>query len=44
VASSVRNSQWAMAEIYPTATNPQMPVSPEQAGLLALFRSDRPAQ
>ncbi|MFI7148969.1 hypothetical protein ACIBO2_28985 [Nonomuraea sp. NPDC050022] len=37
VASSVRAAQWAAAEIYPSANNPILPVSPEQAELLRLF-------
>lgn len=44
VASSVLKSQWAAAEIYPTAANPRLPVSDEQAGLLSLFRSEPTAQ
>jgi hypothetical protein len=38
-ASSVLKRQWLAAEIYPSASNPFLPVSHEQAGLLALFRS-----
>ena len=40
IASSVRKSQWAAAEIYPTAANATLPVGADQAALLALFRSD----
>lgn len=36
-ASSVRSAQWAAAEIYPTATNTQLPVTSEQAAHLRLF-------
>ncbi|QYC44221.1 hypothetical protein Nocox_33255 [Nonomuraea coxensis DSM 45129] len=36
-ASSVRAAQWAAAEIYPRASNPVLPVRPEQAELLRLF-------
>ena len=31
VASSVINQQWAAAEIHPSASNPQLPVTPHQA-------------
>lgn len=44
VASSVLKSQWAAAEIWPIAANPQLTVSDEQGRLLALFRSERLAQ
>ncbi len=37
VASSVINRQWAAAEIYPSASNPQLPVTPHQAEQLKLF-------
>jgi len=37
IASSVRAVQWAAAEIYPRASNPLLPVRPEQAQLLRLF-------
>jgi hypothetical protein len=37
VASSVLKSQWAAAEIYPRAANPQLPITPGQAELLKLF-------
>lgn len=37
IASSVRSAQWAAAEIYPRASNPELPVSPAQAELLKLF-------
>jgi hypothetical protein len=37
VASSVMKQQWAAAEIYPMATNPQLAVTSQQAELLGLF-------
>src|SRR5262249_905105 len=37
VASSVIKLQWAAAEIYPTAANPQLAVTSQQAELLRLF-------
>jgi hypothetical protein len=37
VASSVIKQQWAAAEIYPAATNPQLTVTSQQAELLRLF-------
>jgi hypothetical protein len=37
VASSVIKQQWAAAEIYPMATNPQLTVTSQQAELLMLF-------
>lgn len=36
-ASSVRNTQWDAAEIYPRPNNPLITVEPEQAALLQLF-------
>jgi hypothetical protein len=41
VASSVIKQQWAAAEIYPTATNPQLTVTSQQAELLRLFAALR---
>jgi hypothetical protein len=37
VASSVIKQQWAAAEIYPSATNPRLTVSSQQAEQLKLF-------
>jgi hypothetical protein len=37
VASSVIKQQWAAAEIYPTATNPQLAITSQQAEQLRLF-------
>ncbi len=37
VASSVIKQQWAAAEIYPSATNPQLAVTSQQAEQLRLF-------
>jgi hypothetical protein len=37
VASSVTRQQWAAAEIYPSAANPQLVVTPQQAEHLRLF-------
>jgi hypothetical protein len=37
IASSVRITQWAAAEIYPQTTNRTLPLSPVQVGLLELF-------
>jgi hypothetical protein len=37
VATSVRAAQWTAAEIYPAATNPLLPVGPDQRELLRLF-------
>jgi hypothetical protein len=37
VASSVIKQQWAAAEIYPSATNPQLVTTSEQAEQLKLF-------
>jgi hypothetical protein len=36
VASSVIEQQWAAAEIYPSATNPQLTVTSQQAEQLRL--------
>jgi hypothetical protein len=36
-ASSVRNTQWDAAEIYPRPNNPLITLEPEQAALLRLF-------
>jgi hypothetical protein len=32
-----RQQQWAAAEVYPAATNPQLVIAPQQAGQLRLF-------
>jgi hypothetical protein len=37
VASSVIRQQWAAAEIYPSATNPQLVLGPQQVEQLKLF-------
>ena len=37
VATSVLNSQWENAEIFPAPRNPRLPLSPAQASLLQLF-------
>jgi hypothetical protein len=37
VATSVLNSQWEDAEIFPVPRNPLLPLSPAQASLLRLF-------
>jgi hypothetical protein len=37
VASSVIRQQWAAAEIYPSAANPQLVVAPQQVEQLKLF-------
>jgi hypothetical protein len=37
VASSVIKQQWAAAEVYPSATNPQLTVTSQQAEQLRLF-------
>ncbi len=37
VASSVTRQQWAAAEIYLSATNPRLNISPQQAGQLRQF-------
>jgi hypothetical protein len=37
VASSVIKQQWAAAEIYPSATNPQLAITSQQAEQLRLF-------
>jgi hypothetical protein len=37
VATSVRNAQWEVAEIYPTSANPALRVSVGQSTQLALF-------
>ena len=37
VASSVIRQQWEAAEIYPSATNPQLAVTPQQAEQLRLL-------
>ncbi len=37
VASSVVKQQWAAAEIYPSATNPQLAITSQQAEQLRLF-------
>ena len=37
VATSVLNSQWENAEIFPEPRNPLLPLSPAQASLLRLF-------
>ncbi len=37
VASSVTKQQWAAAEIYPSATNPRLNISPQQAEQLRQF-------
>jgi hypothetical protein len=39
VASSVTNSQWAAAEIYPLSNNLELSLKPEQVGMLQLFRA-----
>jgi hypothetical protein len=39
VASSVIRQQWEAAQIYPSATNPQLTVTPQQAEQLRLFAS-----
>lgn len=39
VATSVLNSQWEDAEIFPVPRNPLRPLSPAQASLLRLFAS-----
>lgn len=39
VASSVLKRQWLAANIYPSASNPLLPITHQQAELLALFRS-----
>jgi hypothetical protein len=39
VASSVLKRQWLEAEIYPSTSNHLLPISHEQAQLLALFRT-----
>ena len=39
VASSVIRQQWEAAEIYPSAANPQLTVTPQQAEQLRLFAS-----
>jgi hypothetical protein len=36
-ASSVRNTEWDAAEIYPRPNNPLITVKPDQAALLRLF-------
>jgi hypothetical protein len=36
-AASVRKSRWDAAEIYPVASNPQLPLSERQTALLGLF-------
>jgi hypothetical protein len=38
VATSVRGHQWTAAEIYPSATNRMLTVTPDQAAMLDLFR------
>src|ERR1700761_6072416 len=37
IASSVTKQQWTAAEIYPSPTNVQLTVTPQQAGQLELF-------
>jgi hypothetical protein len=37
VASSILKQQWAAAEIYPTATNPQLAINSQQTEQLRLF-------
>jgi hypothetical protein len=37
VASSVIKQQWTAAEIYPSATNTQLTLTPQQAEQLKLF-------
>jgi hypothetical protein len=37
VASSITKQQWTAAEIYPLSANPQLTVTPQQAGQLKLF-------
>lgn len=37
IASSVRNAQWAAAEIFPRPTNPALPLESDQQRLLGLF-------
>jgi hypothetical protein len=39
IASSVRNTQWDAAEIYPRLNNPLITVEPKQAALLGLCRT-----
>ncbi len=38
IASSVTKQQWLAAQIYPSARNPMLSVTPDQAALLQLFR------
>lgn len=38
-ATSVRKHQWLASEIYPSATNPSLPLTPDQRGLLQRFHS-----
>jgi hypothetical protein len=42
VASSVRMRQWAAAEVYPSASNPLLPMTSRQKDLLGLFRPVSP--
>lgn len=44
VASSVPNRNWAAAEIYPTAANPLLHLTPDQTALLHLFRTTESEQ
>ncbi len=37
IATSVRREYWDAAEIYPTPTNPLLPITDEQRAMLALF-------
>lgn len=37
IATSVRQAQWAVAELYPQATNTLLPLTDEQRSLLSLF-------
>lgn len=37
IATSVRNALWDAAEVYPEQCNPELPLSPQQRHLLALF-------
>ena len=36
-ATSIRKALWTAAEIYPTSTNPLLPLTDEQRAMLALF-------